>query len=256
MRARPFLITPRWSRALRAAGDLFFPPSCAACAAPLPDEGDGDFCVECLADLQLFAGPACPRCGAAVGVSAPLTAKSGAPACAHCHKHALRFDGATAAGPYEGLLRRLVLSAKHVTGEGVATALGRLAAQAAQPRLAGERVDVVTCVPMHWRRRVVRQTNSAEVMCLAAARALAAPADPGLLRRTRATRPQASLPMTSRRTNLRGAFAPRRGGRLHAATVVLVDDVLTTGATCSGAAAALRRAGADRVVAVVAARSL
>jgi ComF family protein len=228
---------------------LLFPPTCAACESVL-STGE-DFCAACAAELALFRGPTCQRCGAAV-----TSQMEAGQRCPHCEKASLAFDGALAVGAYEGLLRRLVLAAKSVSGESTASALGRLIAQIACEKLAGESIDVVTCVPMHWRRRLVRQHNSPELMAQVVADRLAAPFAPRLLRWTRSTRKQADLSMTERRTNQRGALAVRGGYELSGATVVLVDDILTTGATCAEASRTLKRAGAERLVAVVAARSL
>ncbi len=237
------------SAAWRTTSDVLFPPTCAACESVL--SSGQDFCADCAGELALFRGPTCRRCGAAV-VKAPEAGQR----CPHCEKASLTFDGAIAAGAYEGLLRRLVLTAKSVSGEGAASALGRLIAQTACDQLGGEEVDVVTCVPMHWRRRLVRQHNSPELMAQVVADRLAAPFAPRLLRWTRSTRKQADLSMTERRSNQRGALAVRAGYEVRGARVVLVDDILTTGATCAEAARTLKRAGAERVVAVVAARSL
>jgi len=168
----------------------------------------------------------------------------------------IRFDEAIAAGIYDGLLRHLVLRAKHPAEESVATSLGKLMSRRANDRLRELRPDVVATIPMHWRRRLVRQTNSPELMGEVLARSLGVPFAPRLLKRTRATKPQPSVATSDRIPNVRNAFRLRRGYALAGATVVLVDDILTTGATCSEAARALRRAGAERVVAVVAARSL
>lgn len=172
----------------------------------------------------------------------------------------MRFDRAIAAGVYDGLMRQQVLAAKHATGEAAAVGLACLMADAAarqlDEKLDGHKVDVVVSIPMHWRRRIVRQHNPTETMGAVVAKRLSAPFESRLLAWRRATRKQAELAITPRSQNVRGAMRARSGYRFPSATIVVVDDILTTGATCSDAARALKEAGAARVVAVVAARSL
>jgi predicted amidophosphoribosyltransferase len=107
---------------------------------------------------------------------------------------------------------------------------------------------------MHWRRRRLRGANSAERMAGRLARMLSIPAI-ALLRRTRATRMQAGLSPSERQANMKGAFAARRGQPIAGARVLLVDDVMTTGATCGECAKALVGAGAAAILVAVAARA-
>ncbi|MEM6330708.1 MAG: double zinc ribbon domain-containing protein [Planctomycetota bacterium] len=238
---------------LEAPGRLLFPHACRACGGELAGEADPlSVCDACLAELRLTQGPACPRCAApAVALGAGRLAP-----CGSCQDARFRFDAAHAAGEYGGLLRTLVLEAKHAAGEATALLLGSIVWSATGGALAGVGADVVCAVPMHWRRRLLRQTNSPELIAEVVADRLAAPFAPRLLRRTRATTPQTELARSLRLPNVRRAFALRRGYRLAGATVLLIDDILTTGATCNEASRALLEAGAGRVVVVVAARSL
>ncbi|TWT73522.1 Amidophosphoribosyltransferase precursor [Posidoniimonas polymericola] len=232
----------------RGVQDVLFPRCCGGCGAALPDT-DRDFCCGCWGELSAIADPACPKCGA------PVALESDDGRCLHCRGDAMRFDRAVAVGVYDGLLRRLVLSAKQPTGEAQSALLGRMAARRLQ-QVDAAGADLVTCVPMHWRRRLVRRHNSAEVMADALARRLGIAFRPRLLAWRRAAQKQADLSQTDRRRNVRGALGVRRRVVVEGARVLLVDDVLTTGATASEAARALREAGAASVVAVAAARSL
>ncbi|MEM6798957.1 MAG: double zinc ribbon domain-containing protein [Planctomycetota bacterium] len=249
---------PSWGSRLLAspgaAADLLFPPSCFACGQRLEDGSAEKLraCAACLQELSLTTGPACPRCAA----PAVVIGQDRLAPCASCKEAVIRFDHALAAGVYEGLLRQLVLRAKRASEEAVAMALGRLIVSVNGDQLRGAEHDVVTSIPMHWRRRFVRQTNAPELMAEVIAGHLAAPFAPRLMKRLRATQPQAQLARSNRLPNVRRAFAVRRGYKLEGATVVLVDDILTTGATCSEATRALKDAGAGRVIVVVAARSL
>jgi ComF family protein len=138
----------------------------------------------------------------------------------------------------------------------LALALAELIWRQCGSRLESLQPDVVVPVPMHWRRRWVHGTNSAELLAERLARRLCVPLATGLLRRTRHTAPQFSLPPSERPANVRGAFAVRPGHHLREARVLVVDDILTTCSTCSAVARALKRSGARHVAVVVAARTL
>lgn len=114
-------------------------------------------------------------------------------------------------------------------------------------------VDAVTFVPTHWTRRLARPFHAAELLASAISVSLSIPRV-ALLRRTRGGPHQTGLSFTARVENVRGAFAVRRGTRLEGATLMLVDDVRTTGATVEECTRVLLRAGAAKVYAVVAAR--
>jgi len=125
---------------------------------------------------------------------------------------------------------------------------------AADLAAAGE-LDAIVPVPLHWRRRLHRGFNQAERIARPLARALGLPVVP-YLRRIRATPPQSLLGRPARIANLRRAFRVSQPERLRGLSLLLVDDVATTGATLEAAAAVLRQAGAERVVAVTVARTL
>jgi predicted amidophosphoribosyltransferase len=144
---------------------------------------------------------------------------------------------------------------KQQRGELVSVAIGRMIWERHQERLREVRRDVVVPVPMHWRRRWMHGTNSAAVLAEVLADGLHAHLATGLLRRLRHTPPQFSLPPSQRRANVRKAFAIRPGYHLQQANVLLVDDILTTGATCCEALP-LKRAGAARVMVAVAGRTM
>jgi predicted amidophosphoribosyltransferase len=145
---------------------------------------------------------------------------------------------------------------KRAEGDSLSLALGRLTWHLRSERLTALDADVVVPIPLHWRRRLVHKTNSAAVLAEVIAGQLKTPMATGLLRRRRHTPPQSELTPPQRWKNVRHAFSVRPGYHLNEAHVVLVDDVLTTGATCSEAARELKRSGASRVTIVVAARAI
>jgi ComF family protein len=144
---------------------------------------------------------------------------------------------------------------KHGPDELLAEFVAALWAEEVRPRLRALAAEVVIPVPLHWRRRLARGYNQSEVLARALAGALGLPCRPVWLRRVRPTPQQTRQTPAGRRTNVRGAFRCRPWARLRGRTVLLVDDVLTTGSTCDEAARALRAAGAVRVVVAVLAHS-
>ncbi len=211
---------------------------------------DSPFCDACVGRLKLLCGASCLRCGAFV----PGTASR--PRCHLCRGTKLWFDEAIAFGEYDGLLRDWLLAMKHGRGESLVLALAELIWRQCRERLEAIQPDVVAPVPMHWRRRWAHGTNSAELLAERLARHLGVPLATGLLRRTRHTPPQFSLPPSERPANVRGAFAVRPGYHLREARVLVVDDILTTCSTCSVIARTLKQRGAAHVAVVVAARTL
>jgi ComF family protein len=166
------------------------------------------------------------------------------------------FHETIAAGLYEGRLRELLLRMKSDKGDPISLAMGKLLWYLRAERLRQLKIDVVVPIPLHWRRRLFHRTNSAAVLAEVLAGQLRAPLADGLLRRRIATRPQSEMTPPQRWKNVRQAF--RVGGSYHlrSAHVLLVDDILTTGATCSEAARTLRKAGAERVTVAVVGRGI
>jgi len=235
---------------LRAVLDIGFPPNCIACRISLIDVEDDVFlCPDCLEEIPRFDGPTCQRCGDRLPVTQPECCRS-------CQERHLHFDSVAAIGPYEGLLRQLILETKQVQGESIAMTLARLAGRWLGSQLAAQESDVVVPIPMHWSRRIVRRTNGPEVVGQVVARFLGIPCASRMLRRRRKTNRQFALPRSKRFPNVHDAFVQRASYHLEDARVLLVDDILTTGATCDDAARVLRAAGAERVNVLVLARTL
>ena len=224
---------------------LVMPGVCRACHKLLPVEAD-DFCSNCLPQFTVDPFPSCPHCSSTIGPHADT--ESG---CAICRKESFVFERAIRFGPYQGLLRDLILQMKHPGQEGLAEAVGNRWAQRDEDRLHELRADLVMPVPLHWRRRWHRGYNQSEALAQAIACRLALPCHPAALRRLRATPPQTTLTATDRRQNLRGAFALRRGSDLKDKTVLLIDDVMTSGSTVNECAKVIRTARAKTIVVAV-----
>lgn len=224
-----------------------FPPLCAACSA---ESGQPmTLCPACWSELTLIAGPGCHACGRDI----PGLGPGERMLCEECLCHQRAWDRGAAAFVYDGSGRRMILALKHGDRLDMVPMLARWMTRAGRAFL--PHADVVVPVPLHWTRRLVRQANQSAELGRAIARLAAVRFEPGCLARVRSTRSQGGLNRNARAENLVGAFAvPRtRRGELAAARVVLVDDVLTTGATLDAAARALKLAGAARVDVLVAA---
>jgi ComF family protein len=175
--------------------------------------------------------------------------------CVRCRDESFAFDAVLRLGPYDGVLRDAVLRLKHHSGEGLAELLGKLWLDRDVQRFRDVGPAAVVPVPLHWWRRWRRGYNQSAALARSIAAHLQIPCFPSQLRRLRNTPDQTLQSPAGRRENVRGAFRARRRPQLKGSTVLLVDDVMTTGATAHEAARALRAAGAARVVVAALARA-
>jgi ComF family protein len=158
-------------------------------------------------------------------------------------------------GRYEGLLREVILRLKHVRHEGLAETLGELWGEHAGADFRETGATVIVPVPLHFWRLWQRGYNQSAGLAHGLASRLDLPCRPRWLLRIRNTPMQNTQPRSSKGANVKGAFRAARGLDLSGQTVLLVDDVMTTGSTASEAARALLDAGAERVVVAVLARA-
>ena len=224
---------------------LVYPGVCWACQQPRA-ELCGGLCSQCEQQLTNDPHPTCPRCSSTVGPFVNL-----ADGCMNCKDESYAFDQALRLGPYEGLLRTTILRMKSPAGIDVAEVVGDLWARHTKVRLRDLHPDVVIPVPLHWSRRWRRGCNQSEILARAVARRLGVRCRSSWLRRKQRTMPQTQQTPAQRRVNVHNAFQARRGLDLRGQTVLLIDDVLTTGATAHEAARALRPARPARIVVAV-----
>ena len=210
-------------------------PVCAGCLQQVEPLAAEYFCVQCRTPFQNRF---------------PLDAEG---RCALCRLGLRSFDAAYCFGAYEGVLRELIHVYKYGKVRTLARPLGELLSRALAR---DERYDVVTPVPLHWRRRWQRGFNQSEALAREISRRSGIPFA-GTLRRVRSTSAQAGLSNTARRRNVAAAFATSRtlrAGALRGRRVLLVDDVMTTGSTAAACSQVLKSAGADRVTLLTVAR--
>jgi ComF family protein len=241
----------RWAASWRdGALNLLLPPRCAYCDAEMPlVEGALLLCRACCDALAPEDWTYCRRCGAAVSSDQPTSEP-----CEMCEGSRLKFDAVVSLGDYRSALGRAVLRMKHPTGDVLSASMGRLLCVRRGDDLAAFRPGLVAPVPMFWTRRLVRGTNSPDILADSLARELRIPLARGMVVRRHNTLPQRTLRPRERFESVRGAFWLRAGYDLEGIGVVLVDDILTTGATASEVARLLKEAGASRVVVAVLAR--
>jgi ComF family protein len=189
----------------------------------------------------------CSQCHTPFLNAAPL---DDAGRCALCRNNLNGFDAAFAWGDYSGALRKLIHLFKYSGCLPLAEPLGAFMARGL-PR--AQSFDLIVPMPLHWRRRLRRGFNQSHALAKVLSRRTGIPVE-NVISRRKATPPQAGLTAAERRTNMAGAFRVRRRQQISGRHVLLIDDVLTTGATAGACAAALKRAGAARVTVLTVAR--
>ncbi len=248
---------PDWAQAFaRGAADFVYPPSCRLCTGELPEREPtaaslAPFCDACRTELLATRGPACLKCGASIGPYLDPNVP-----CSFCRNENYAFERVFRLGVYDTALRTACLRTKSGGSEPLAAGLADLLWECEREGLEQGGIDVVVSVPQHWVRRFYSPHNAAETLGSVWAGRLKVPQATHILRKCRWTRPQARLLPYERRQNLRNAFQALSSEGLSGATVLLADDVMTTGATAQEITQVLLQAGAARVVVAVVARGL
>jgi ComF family protein len=247
------------------AGSLLsvaFPASCSLCGEELKEPALTGVCDLCWANLKPWGGPVCESCG--LPLVSERSAEASTALCSLCRSGAFPLERARSFSSYSGLIRAAILQLKFHRRDRLGKQLGGLLAQVwngIEEDLEGEPAVLVP-VPLHATRQRERGFNQAEVLARGLRTSLEkrrAGRDPHVevrsLVKIRATPPQTGLSVSARHDNVRGAFAVVHPERIRNRRVVLVDDVMTTGATLSACAQALRSAGAQSICALTLARA-
>lgn len=226
---------------LSALADVLFPRSCAGCGAGM-ERSPGHVCWDCLAGLEWIREPFCAWCGD------PLAAERPAPAlCAGCARRMPAFDRARSAVRFRGVSRDLVHAFKYRGATWLAPDLVALLRACYGLYFARAALDLVTYVPLHAARERDRSYNQARLLAEGLAGECPGLAVAGTLVRMRPAPSQTRLTAALRRANVHGIFAVENPAAVRGRRILLVDDVMTTGATVDECARMLKRAGAALV---------
>ena len=233
-----------------AALDFCLPRACAGCQQTWTLSEQGCWCPSCREALAWIGSPRCPGCGIPF-LDSP---DSDDHLCGECLKGAFDFDVARSAVLYAGMARKRIHQLKFGGKLHWVPALAALLAESVKPGDAVNRVDMIVPVPLHQQRLRQRGFNQAGLIAREFGRACSIPVRFGVLIRHRATLPQTRLGRRERLDNVRGAFMIARREAVRGRSVLLLDDVFTTGTTLSECAKVLKRAGAQTVHALTVAR--
>jgi ComF family protein len=242
-------VTVRLRQVGQVALDLLLPPRCAACDSPVRVQGQ--LCAACFSRTNFITAPLCVHCGVPLA-----SAGQGGPEglCPGCREQPPLFRQARAALRYDMQGRRLILPLKHGDRIELARILAPMMTRAGAALLAA--ADVLVPVPLHRRRLFQRKYNQAAVLAYAVGRLAGRRVMPDALVRTRRTAPLEEKSPEERAAEVAGSFEVRRTrvGQVIGRTVLLIDDVMTSGATANACSEALLQAGALAVDVLVAAR--
>lgn len=240
----------QWSRGvLRLVANAVFPPRCPSCHGYV--EAEGNFCATCFAALKMIEAPLCACCG--IPFAVPTAMDTFCPSCLDVHPE---FEAARAALVYDATSAPLVTALKFhdqwANLERYITLMQRSGAALY------DGADMLVPVPLHWRRLITRKFNQSALLAYGLSRKTHIPCLPEMLQRVIYTKPQMRLMREERLKNVKRAFAVPDSAleMLRNKIVVLVDDVVTTGATANACALALKKAGAKEVRVIALARTV
>jgi len=244
------------NRGWQAAKALVFPVHCASCRQPCHGSADRLLiCATCKISLLRHRTSSCPHCGLFSQAASRGEKSSLLPAnCPGCSQRKLWFDATLALGPYRDELREAVLRSKRSTEEALTLSLGALMGRRLGPLLEAQEIDLIANTPTHWKRRWQRGVQSTELLLTGIVSQVKLPVASRLLCSKRFTKKQGTLSSAERFRNVSNAFRVRNRRQVQGKHVLVVDDVMTSGATLNELARILHQAGASKVSNVVLAR--
>ena len=230
---------------------LIYPQVCQLCGEARATPSEGYVCCGCRREVRFIERPFCQRCGLPFegAITQPFE-------CSNCEGMEWDFRSARSAVVARGKLLEVIHRYKYQRALWFEPFLAELLVGRAEPELRQEKWDWIVPVPLHPTKEREREFNQAERLALHLSTATGIPLNNRLLRRVFPTRTQTRLSREERLANVKVAFAMRTGGTLNAERIVLVDDVLTTGATTDACARVLRAAGAGEVCVWTVARGI
>ncbi len=231
---------------MRTLLDFILPPRCYVCEASSAQAPIPWVCETCWCDIAYLEPPVCYQCGEPLaappeGIASPMHR------CGRCLLQPPAFDRARAVGLYRGALRQIIHTMKYQPVYGLTRPLAKLLQQQFSAHWTESVPDILVPIPLHRRRLWQREFDQALALARYLSRGVGIPCEAEALRRQRDTASQVGLTYTERDQNVRGAFGVRHPQSVRGKTVLLIDDVYTTGATAKACAQVLRRAGAERV---------
>lgn len=234
-----------------AALGFIYPAACQLCGEARATAADGYVCARCFQKVRFVKPPFCERCG--LPFDGDLTTPFD---CANCREMDLHFSSARSAVVAKDVVLEAIHRYKYHRALWFEPFLAGLLTTAAAPELARSRWDFIAPVPLHPTKEREREFNQARRLAARLSHATGIPLNDRALLRVEPTRTQTRLSRSERAANVRKAFTAKPGLRLNGGRVVLIDDVLTTGATTSACAGVLRTAGAEDVCVWTVARGI
>ncbi len=234
-----------WSGLLKGLGEIIYPKTCVVCKKSLKNKGNIDdvLCLECWGGIKRNLPPFCYSCGRRLTQD-----KFSKNICPHCVKKRLHFDRAFSPCIYEGTVKELIHQFKYNGKDYLGRTLSRLMIDFIKEYdLPMDYLDCVVPVPLHQARLREREFNQAEILSRHIAGEFKKSVLNDTLLRHRPTATQTELDIEKRFLNVRGSFSVSRESDIRNKNILLIDDVLTTAATSSEAAYALKEAGANIV---------
>ena len=230
--------------------EIILPHRCPLCGVVVNDATN--LCHRCFGEIDFISPPFCDVCGIPFARD-ELTGS----VCGACLEHLPAFDKARSVFAYEGKGRDLVLGFKYADRTETTEAFAKWLLRAGKDFFDGEeKTTLIMPVPMHRHKLMLRRYNQAALLANYVGQIAQIRVDCHNLERVRKTKPQSEYNAKGRKDNVRGAFALKKAHLLKGERVLLIDDVLTTGATVAECAKVLKKAGAEKVEVLVLARAL
>lgn len=220
--------------------DIIYPRICFGCKRHIPSEVEGYICLDCLQKIEIHRPPFCITCGRSID----LLEIDRCTDCAGCRYY---FTRGYSLSPYDGLLKECLHSFKYNWHTYLGRTLARLMTDFALKYIDLQKIDVITAVPLHWRRQRDRGFNQSVILGRIIADNTGIPFIEDCLIRIRTVQPQVELSRQERIRNVEGVFAVRKPKRFLGKRILLIDDVFTTGATLNECSRVLLKSGAGDV---------
>ena len=237
-------ITGRVLSGFRRILDFVFPQNCISCDGKI-QEADHFLCAPCKRDIGFIRQPHCFQCGVPADISYVYPHEEFV--CGDCRTNPFQFDQARSLGFYDTVLRKTIHHFKYRKQIGVLSEMDLLLEKYFEENPEFCQGFSVSPIPLHFSKMKERGFDQAFLIARQVAKVLKLPLEGGLLRRVKATDPQATMTRIERARNIKGAFEINRPEYVPGKNILLVDDVFTTGATVNEAARTLKKKGADKV---------